>query len=227
MLVSPEVRIIQHGVCIDNTYHRDFIEIQSFRNHLCANKNISTSGSKVANDALIGIPRTSSIKVHAGNTGIGKQLVYLLLYLLRAIASAAQIGRAAARTLRRDAVGIATIVARQLVQLAVVGQRDITVLTGGYPATLAALHDRSKTSAVLEQDGLFAPFQGFTHTSQQKRRERTNHHLAMLQVSGIHHLYLRQFNTLIALLQFHQSVFACHSVMVTLQGRRRRTQQNS
>ena len=43
------------------------------------------------------------------------------------------------------------------------------------------------------------------------------HHLSMLQVSSIHHLYLGQFDTLIAFLQLHQSVLPCHGVMVAFQ----------
>ena len=155
-----------------------------------------------------------------------KELVNLLFNLLRAIASTTQIGRATAWALRWDAVGIATVVARQLVQLAVVGQRDITVLTGRHPATLPALYHRGKAAAVLEQDDLFTTLQGLTHPGQQQWGERTVHHLTMLQVGNIYNLYLRQFYSLIAFLQLHQSIFAGHGVMVALQRGRSRTQQH-
>ena len=159
MLVGPEVRIVQHGIRIDDAHHADLVEVQALRNHLRANENVSPSGGKVRDDALVGIPRTCGVEVHAGDMGFGKHFAHLFLYFLRAVAARPEVCRFTARALCRNAVRETTVVAGQLVQLAVVGQRYVTVLAGGHPTTLAALDDRGKATAVLEQNGLFAVFQ--------------------------------------------------------------------
>ena len=163
MLVGPEVRIVQHSIRIDDAHHTDLVEVQALRNHLRANENVSPSGGKVRDDALVGIPRTGGVEVHAGDMGFGKDFAHLLLYLLRAVAARPEVCRFTARALCRNTVRETAVVAGQLVQLAVVGQRYVTVLAGGHPTTLAALDDRGKATAVLEQNGLFAVFQCFAY----------------------------------------------------------------
>ena len=48
----------------------------------------------------------------------------------------------------------------------------------------------------------------------------------MLEILDVDNLYLRQFDALIALEEFHKAVLACGSVMVGLNGRCRRAQQD-
>ena len=81
-------------------------------------------------------------------------------------------------------------VARQLSQLAVQSEADVTVLTGGYPTTLVTLYDRREAATVLKQDDLFVVLQSFAHTCQQQGRKSTVHHLAVLQVGRVYDLYL-------------------------------------
>ena len=190
MFKGAEVGIVQHRVGIDNTHHADLVEVQTLADHLCTNQNIRSSRREVADNAFIGIPGTCGVQVHTGYAGLRKEFMHLLLYLLRTVTATTQIGRAATRTFCRYLVGITTIMTCQLVQLAVVGQRDVTVLTGGHPATLTTLHNGGKAATVLEQDDLFTTFQGFAHPCQQQGRERTMHHLAVLQVGSIYYLYL-------------------------------------
>ena len=122
VFVGTEVGIVQHRVGIDDTHHRHLVEVQSLGHHLRTYQDIRASGRKVADDALIGIARSGGVQVHTGNVGFRERLAHLFLYLLRTVAACSQVGTAATRTLCRHSVGIATVVARQLVQLAVVGQ---------------------------------------------------------------------------------------------------------
>ena len=48
----------------------------------------------------------------------------------------------------------------------------------------------------------------------------------MLEILDVDNLYLRQFDALIALKEFHETVLACGSIMVGLNGRCRCAQQN-
>ena len=104
-------------------------------------------------------------------------------------------------------------------------QTHITVFTTRHPSALFTFQHRCPSTTVLKQNGLFSTLQRLTHILQQNWRERSRHHLTMLQVTGIHHLNLRQFNTLIALFQFHQSILSRFGIVVRLQCRRSRTKQ--
>ena len=226
MFIGTEVGLVQHTVGIDDAHHADLVEIQSLGNHLCTYQYIGAACSEVADDALIAIACASGVQVHTRDAGFGKCLAHLFLYLLSTIAVRPEVSVSTARTLCGHLVDRSAIVARQLVQLAMQRQFHITMLTGGHPATLVALYHGCKTATVLKQDGLFATLQGLADTHQQQRRERPSHHLAALQVSRVHHLYLRQFHTFVAFLQFHQSVLACLGVVIALQRGCGRSQQH-
>ena len=111
----------------------------------------------------------------------------------------------------------------QLIQLPMKGQGYITMLTMRHPSTLSALYQGGKATTVLEENRLLSSLQSLSYLRQQQWRERSCHHLPMLQVSNIHHLYLWQFDILITRIQFHQPVFARLGIMIALQRWRCRT----
>ena len=160
MFVGTEVRLVEHAVGIEYAYDRDTVEVQSLGNHLRADEQVGTSGCEVADDALIGIAGAGGVEVHACYAGLGQDVAYLVFYLLRAVAAALQFLTSAGRTFRRYAVGIAAVVARQHVQCAMECQRHVAVLAVGHPSALLTLHHRCPSASVLEQNGLFATFQG-------------------------------------------------------------------
>ena len=105
-------------------------------------------------------------------------------------------------------------------------KRYITVLAFWYPSAHLAFYHRSKSSSVLEEDGLLSILQCLSYCRQKLRRISSCHHLAMAQVFHIHHLYLWQLDVLISCFQFYQSVFPLLRIIIALHGRGSCSQQN-
>ncbi len=95
-------------------------------------------------------------------------------------------------------------------------ERYIAVLTLWNPSTHLALYHRSKATPILKEDGLLPILQGLTNCSQELRRERTTHHLAMLQILDVYHMNFGQLNVLIACFQFHKSILALLGIIIAL-----------
>ena len=214
MFIGTEIGIVEHGVGIEDAHHRDLVEVQSLADHLRADEQIGTTCGEVVDDAFVGLTAAGGVEVHAGDTGFGEDVVHLGLDLLRAIAMRLQLGTTAIGTLRRHLIGIAAIMTRQLVQIAMKGERHVAVLAMRHPSTLLTLNHGRIAATVLEEDGLFAMFQGLAHLQQQQRREGAVHHLTVLQILDIHNLYLRQFDALIALGECNKTVFARLGIMI-------------
>ena len=226
MLIGTEVGLVEHGVGIEDAHDADAVEVEALGDHLCADEQVGASGREVADDALVGIARAGGVEVHACHAGLWEDVAQLVLDLLRAIAPPLQFLLPQAGTLGRDPVGVAAVVAGQLVHGSVERERDVAVLAAGHPSALLALNHRGVAAAVLEEDGLLAALQGLSDTRQQQRREGAVHHLAPLQVSDVYHLYLGQLHALVPLLQLHQSVLARHGVVVGSPSRGGGTEQN-
>ena len=77
----------------------------------------------------------------------------------RAEAAVAQVSALAGGADAGQLVGVATVVAGQLVQPLMVGEADVAVLAFGYPAAGVALYHGGETAAVLKEDDLFFLFQ--------------------------------------------------------------------
>ena len=163
MFIGSEVGLVQHGISIQDTYYRDMVEVETFRNHLRANQNIGTTGREVTDNTFVGITRASGVEVHTRNPCLRKNLSHLFLNLLCTKATRAQIGTTTTRTLRRHMIGIPTIMTRQLIHLTVICQRHVTVLTRRHPTTLMTLDDWCKAAAILKEDGLFSMLQSLAH----------------------------------------------------------------
>ena len=88
MFIGSEVGIVEHRVSIEDAHHRHAVEVQSLRNHLCADEHIGSPRGKVTDEPFVGIAGTSGVEVHAGYAGFGKELAQLVFNLLGAIAAA-------------------------------------------------------------------------------------------------------------------------------------------
>ena len=95
-------------------------------------------------------------------------------------------------------------------------QADIALAATGHPPALFAHHHRGKATAVLEEDGLFATLQRFSHLAQQQGGEDAIHHLPVPEVFRINHNNLGQFNMLEPFFQFHQPILAATGIVIRL-----------
>jgi hypothetical protein len=159
VLVGPEVGLVDHGVGIKNANDGHFVEVETLGDHLCADKQIGAPGTEVANDTLIGMTRSGGVEVHAADAGFGEDVADGGLNLLSTVAASLQRRAAATGTDGRHTVGLTTVVAAELVELTVVGQRHVATLTAGHPPALPTLEHGSIAATVLEEDGLLATFQ--------------------------------------------------------------------
>ena len=159
MLVGTEVGIVHHRVGIEYSHHTHLVEIQSLANHLRTNKYVCASGGKVGYYPFIGIPCTGGVKVHSRHRCLGECLTHKVLNFLCAVATAPQMRVLTAGTFRRYGIGVAAVVAGELVGSFVQCEAHVAVLTPRHPSALFALKHRGKAAAVLEQYCLLAALQ--------------------------------------------------------------------
>jgi hypothetical protein len=95
--------------------------------------------------------------------GLWEDGTHFIFNLLRSIASRLKFTTATGGTLCRHLISIAAVVARELVQVTMEGEGNITVLAMGHPATLFALNHRSIATTILEEDGLFASLESLAY----------------------------------------------------------------
>ena len=159
--VRTEIRIIQHSICIQNTYHADMVKIQSFRNHLRAYQYISFPLFEICNDTFVSWAGTGSIQIHACNSSLRKQSFDIIFYLLCSKPSIAQVGPFTSRACAGQLICITAIMASQLIQSFMKRQAHIAVLALRHPSTCITFNHRGKATPVLEQDNLFFLRQSF------------------------------------------------------------------
>ena len=216
MLVGAEVGIVEHGVGIQDSHHRNAVEVKPLGHHLRANQYVGAPGREVGNQPLIGKAGTGGVKIHPCHARFGEKVHHLVFYFLRSEATARQVRIAAIGTGLRHQISIAAIMACQLPQSFMIGERHIAVLAMGHPSAYAALHHRRKAAAVLEEYHLLAPLECLAHARQQKGREGAVHHLASLHVFHVHHPDLGQEYVLVSFFECYQTVFAHRGVVITL-----------
>ena len=109
MFIGTKVGIVEHGIGIEDANNADIVEIEALTDHLCADKNVGTTGRKVVNNALVSIPGVRSVEIHAGYPCFGKQFAHLVFHLFRAISAADELLTSTLRALHGHAVRKATI----------------------------------------------------------------------------------------------------------------------
>ena len=225
VLVGAEVGIVEHGVGVEYAHHRHAVEVESLRDHLCADEYVRLSCREVGYYALVCAPCACRVEIHARHARAGEYFHYLVLHLLRPEAPCRQFVAAAVGAAFRHAVCESAVVARQLRGVLVVGQRHVAVLATRHPSALPALHHRREAPAVLEQYHLLAVAERGAHCRHQLRRECPAHHPAPPQVLRVNDAYLRHRDVLVARGELGERVFPVDNVLVGLGRRCRRSEQ--
>ena len=96
MLIGPEIGLVEHGVGIEDAHDGHLVEVEALGDHLGANEQVGTSGTEVADDALVGLARTGGVEVHTADAGLREDVAHGGLYLLGAVAARTQFGAATA-----------------------------------------------------------------------------------------------------------------------------------
>ena len=108
----------------------------------------------------------------------------------------------------------------ELIELFMIGERDIAVGTFGHPSAILTREHRRKSAAILKQNHLISRSQRLINGLQQLRREKPFHDFAAPQILHIHHLNLRQLNVLVTRCQPDEPIFPADGVVIALHRRR-------
>ena len=135
------------------------VEVQTLGHHLRAYQDVRLALLEIGDDALVGGTGAGGVQVHTGYAGVGEEGFDVIFYFFRAEAAVAQVSALAGGADAGQLVGVATVVAGQLVQPLMVGEADVAVLAFGYPAAGVALYHGGETAAVLKEDDLLFLFQ--------------------------------------------------------------------
>ena len=163
MLVGTEVGIIEHRVSIEDAHHGYTVEVETLGDHLGANKDVGAPRREIVDNAFVSLTGTGGVKIHAGDTSLREDGAHFVFDFLRSIATRLKFTTATSRALGRHLISIAAVMTSKLIEVAMKGQRHITMLTMRYPTTLFTLNHRSIAATVLEKDSLFATFKGLAY----------------------------------------------------------------
>ena len=158
--IHAEVGKAQDTIGVQDAHEIDMIEVEAFHHHLGADEDVDALLLELADQGIVGCLAADAVDVHARDAGLWKELFEVLfdalgpeITLYEAMVAAG--GASLQRWIDRPA-----IVAMQLVGQLVEAKRNVAVLALRYPAAdLADLVGRIAT-AVLEEDGLAALFEG-------------------------------------------------------------------
>ena len=179
MLVSAEIRIVEHRVGVEDAHHTHPAEVEALRHHLRTNEHIGLAHGEIGDEPLVGVARMGGVEVHACHPCLGEDVAYLVLNVLGAIATTTDVRVLAIGTDGGHGIGGATVMARQEVETLVERERHVAVLTLGHPPTHPTLEHGRKAATVLEEDNLTTGGERIAHGCQKRGRERAAHHLAM------------------------------------------------
>ena len=167
--VRTEIRIVQHGVGIQNTYYTYMVKVQPFRHHLRTNQYICFPLFKIGDNLFIGSTGTGSIQIHAGHSRFREKNLNIIFNLFRSKTTIDQFCTFAGGTGFRQLIGIAAIMACQLVDSLMISQAHIAVLTFRHPAASTTFYHRCKSAAILKENDLFFLLQCLFHVLYQQR----------------------------------------------------------
>ena len=134
------------------------VEVQTLGHHLRAYQDVRLALLEIGDDALVGGTGAGGVQVHTGYAGVGEEGFDVIFYFFRAEAAVAQVSALAGGADAGQLVGVATVVAGQLVQPLMVGEADVAVLALGYQRRCCTL-SWGEAAAVLKEDDLLFLFQ--------------------------------------------------------------------
>ena len=180
---------------------------------------------EIGNDLLISRPGTGSIQIHAGHRSLRENNLYIVFYLFGTESPVYQFNALTCRTGTGQLIGIATIMAGQLIDAFMIGQADITILTFRHPPAGTAFNHRCKAPAVLEQNDLFFLLQRFPDILQKQWGELSGHPFLTVQFLYIDRDNFGQPNLFVAFFQFYKPIFTCSSIVPSFNRRGSSTQE--
>src|SRR5690606_17473615 len=83
--VRTKIREVHHPVCVENAHHPDFIEVETFRHHLCPDQNVRIALFKIFQDGFVTLLGARRVQVHALNMCFGKVDLQLFFEFFRPV----------------------------------------------------------------------------------------------------------------------------------------------
>ncbi len=109
---------------------------------------------------------------------------------------------------------ITTVVAREVVHILMIRQRDVTVWTLWNPPALSTFHHRCKATSILKQYCLFATPQRLTNSRKKTWREGPSHHLSTIKILDINNFYFRKLNIFITTHQLNKAILTLFRIVI-------------
>ena len=217
--VGTEVGEAQQLVGGDDADQPDAFEVEPLGYHLGADEHVEPTGLEAGDEGRQGVFAADGVGVHPADADVGEEDLELVLDLLGAGARELKTGVAAGGAGFGDAGGIAAAVAAQPVLELVEGEADVAVdAADGVVAGRAEVHG-GIAAAVLEENGLFAPFEsGFKFPDQGRGEEGVATALAVV-FPGVGDDDLGQFDTAEAFGHGDEAELAAGGVFPALQAR--------
>ena len=150
---------MQRQIGVDDPDERDVREMQTFRDHLRADKNVDLAGAKASQRFAIRILARHRIGIHPPNDCLRENLRDVGLHFFRAETGIDERVFAARRTFLRNGRGVAAQMAAQARNPAMKGERDAAIRAIARFAAIAAEQRSGKTAPVEKENGLLAFFE--------------------------------------------------------------------
>ena len=151
------------------------VEVQSLRNHLCADKDFILFLWKIFDNLLISTAGTSRIQIHTRYRYIREMLSNILLYPFRPETHHPDRRLSASRTHFRYLIRKTAVMASQLIKTLMISKTHIAMLALGNPCTLFTFHHRCESPPILKQNNLLVPVQSNLHAIEQFRCKIPSH----------------------------------------------------
>ena len=155
-LTGAEIGNVQAKVRVEHTNERDIGEVQAFGDHLGADDDVDFALAKFLQGFTQGVFTAHGVGVDACDSCLWEYFFDDALYLLGAVALAADGGVSTLGAFLGGQCLVATHVADEAVISAVIGERDSTVAALANMTTAGALHGAGESTAIEKQDDLLS-----------------------------------------------------------------------
>ena len=216
----PEIREREHVVGIEYSHSFYVVEVETFGNHLGADKDVCLTVFKLVEDKLIAVFRARGVEVEASAASLRDDGRQVFLNTFSAETMHLKVGAMTRRTFRRHRHRIAAVVAFHDVLRLVIRHRDITVDALRHPMTDAAFETQRETSAVLEQNHLILVAQRVFHRIDEHTAEVSLHEPTTALNTHVVDDDFRHLHTTEALQELHEMITPLSCVVVALKRRR-------
>ena len=155
-LTGAEIGNVQAEVCVEHTNEGDIGEVQAFGDHLGADDDVDFALAKFLQGITQRVFTAHGVGVDACDSCLWEYFFDDTLYLLGAVALAADGGVSTLGAFLGGQCLVATHVADEAFISAVIGERDSAVATLADMAASRALHGAGESAAIEKQDDLLS-----------------------------------------------------------------------